>query len=175
MPRWKPKTPLIRHTTLLVVEGDTERAFVGHLKALFARNCGTRLTIECAYGGSGDAILDHALKLCPGFDRRAVLYDADRPPTLKTLLNKAQTQHLEQIVSSPAIEAVLLAILGQPVPRDTELCKRALADLISDSLTDVRNYPRHFSEVLLRQKAADVATLGRILALLNYGTPPASH
>jgi|LNAP01.1.fsa_nt_gb hypothetical protein len=168
MPPWKPKAPPIRHTTLLVVEGDTERAFVGHLRALFARNCGTRLTIECAYGGSGDAILDHALKLCPGFDRRAVIYDADRPPTLKTLLQKAHAQKLDCIVSAPAIEAVLLAILDQPVPRDTETCKRALAALISDSLTDVRNYSRHFPESLLRAKATTVPALARLLALMNY-------
>ncbi|MFH1497831.1 MAG: hypothetical protein ABII82_08390 [Verrucomicrobiota bacterium] len=151
-----------------MVEGDTERAFVGHLRALFARNCGTRLTIECAYGGSGDAILDHALKLCPGFDRRAVIYDADRPPTLKTLLQKAHAQKLDCIVSAPAIEAVLLAILDQPVPRDTETCKRALAALISDSLTDVRNYSRHFPESLLRAKATTVPALARLLALMNY-------
>lgn len=171
MPHWKPKTPPLRHTTLLVVEGDTERAFVGHLRALFARNCGTRLTIECAYGGSGDAILEQALKLCPGYDRRAVLYDADRPPTLKTLLHKAQAQKLELIISDPAIEAVLLAILGQPAPPDTESCKRALANLISDSLTDVRNYPRHFPESLLRAKAPDVSALRQLLALMNRSFP----
>lgn len=167
MPPWKPKAPPIRHTTLLVVEGDTERAFVGHLRALFARNCGTRLTIECAYGGGGDAILGQALKLCPGFDRRAVLYDADRPPTLKNRLHEAQAQKLEHIVSNPAIEAVLLAILSHPVPRDTESCKRALADLISDSLTEVRNYPRHFPETLLRAKALEVSVLRQLLALMN--------
>ncbi|MEN9841046.1 MAG: hypothetical protein RL376_846, partial [Verrucomicrobiota bacterium] len=53
-------------------------------------------------------------------------------------------------------------------PRDTEACKRALAALISDSLTDVRNYPRHFPESLLRAKAATVPVLAQLLALMNY-------
>jgi len=171
MPTWKPKPRFVRHTTLLVVEGDTERALVGHLRSLFARNCGTRLEIECAFGGSGDAILYHALKRCIGFDRRAVLYDADRAPVQKTLLKNAQTQKLAHIVSTPAIEAVLLAILGRPLPRDTEGCKRALAGLIPDSLTDIRNYPRHFPESLLREKATTVQTLGQLLALMNHQTP----
>jgi hypothetical protein len=112
--------------------------------------------------------LEQALKLCIGYNRRAVIYDADRPPTVKTLLQKAHAQKLDCIVSAPAIEAVLLAILDQPVPRDTEACKRALAALISDSLTDVRNYPRHFPESLLRAKAATVPVLAQLLALMNY-------
>lgn len=168
MPTWKTKTRTVSHTTLLVVEGDTEKAFVFYVRSLFARQCGTRLTIECAYGGSGDAIVAHALKLCPGYDRRAVLYDADRPPASKTLLAKSESQKIERIVSTPAIEAVLLAILGQPVPRDTEGCKTALAARIPDSLTDVRNYPRHFPETLLREKAVSVPALKQLLALMNY-------
>ena len=168
MPHWKPKPRFIRHTTLLVVEGDTEKAFVAHLRALFARNCGTRLEIACAYGGSGDAILEQALKLCPGYNRRAVLYDADRPPTAKNILAKATTLKLERIVSIPAIDGVLLSILGLPVPRETAECKRRLAELIPDSLTDLRNYERHFPEAMLRTKAATVPTLAHLLALMNY-------
>ncbi len=168
MPHWKPKPRFIRHTTLLVVEGDTEKAFVAHLRALFARNCGTRLEIACAYGGSGDAILEQALKLCPGYNRRAVLYDADRPPTSKPILVKAATQKLEHIISTPAIDGVLLAVLGHPVPRETAECKRRLAELIPDSLTDSRNYAQYFPEAMLRTKAATVPTLAQLLALMNY-------
>jgi hypothetical protein len=171
MPTWKSKPRLIRHTTLLVVEGDTEKAFVTHLRSRFGRQCGTRLTIECAYGGSGDAILAHALKLCPGFDRRAVLYDADRPPTSKTLLADAERKKLERIVSTPAIDGVLLSILGQAAPRETADCKRCLADLIADSLTDWRNYARHFPEADLRARAASVPTLAQLLALMNHELP----
>lgn len=171
MPNWKPKPRFIRHTTLLVVEGDTEKALVAYLRSLFARNCGTRLEIACAYGGSGDAILEQALKLCPGYNRRAVLYDADRPPTSKPILVKAATQKLEHIISTPAIDGVLLAVLGHPVPRETAECKRLLSEQVPDSLTESRNYQRHFSATLLRAQAATVPTLAQLLALMNYRSP----
>jgi hypothetical protein len=63
---------------------------------------------------------------------------------------------------------VLLAVLGHPVPRETAECKRLLSEQVPDSLTESRNYQRHFSATLLRAQAATVPTLAQLLALMNY-------
>jgi hypothetical protein len=164
---WKSKPRFVRHTTLIVVEGDTEKAFVKHLNKLFGRYCGTRISIEPAYGGSGDAILQHAIKLCPGFDAKAVLYDGDRPPTVRKLLKESTSRRIQHLISFPAIEGVLLAILGKQVPSDTKACKRAIALLIPESLTQPLTYERHFPAGLLLQMAPHVEVLSQLLSLLN--------
>ena len=86
---WKQKPRHTRHTTLIVVEGDTELAFVNYLKAHCGRNCGTVVTIQNAHGGSGDAVLELTIKQCQGYDVRACLYDMDRAPTIKKRICKA--------------------------------------------------------------------------------------
>ena len=164
---WKQKPRSTRHTTLIVVEGDTEKVFVKHIVATFGRNCGTRVTIESAFGGSGDSILTHAIKLCPGFDRRAVLYDQDNPPTKKGIIQESNKLGIQHLISEPAIEGVLLSILGYPVPRQTKDCKRELAARISNSITQITTFQRYFSEALLRERIKNVQILRELIALLS--------
>lgn len=171
MPRsntWKQKPRKAQHTTLIVVEGDTELALIKYLKELCGRNCGTRVKTENAHGGSGDAILKQAIKQCPPFDACACLYDTDRAPTVKKDIRKAKQLNIQEIRSTPCIEALLLEILGETVPASTEDCKRAMQRIVGDdSLTEVATFEKYFPQDLIERQRANVCQLDALLNLIK--------
>ena len=166
---WKRKPRSTRHTTLIVVEGDTERALVNYLKILCGRNCVTRVTIENAHGGSGDGVLQLAIKLCSNaFDSCACLYDTDRAPTIKRFMDKARKLKIQEIPSAPCIEGLLLEILGEKVPSSSDECKRAMGLIVgSDSLTDCSTYEKYFSKNLFERRRLEVCQLNALLKLIK--------
>jgi len=64
----KKKPRSARSTAQIVVEGFTEEAFCKYLKSLYARDCGIRIDIHNARGGSPTDIVRSALTRT-GFDR----------------------------------------------------------------------------------------------------------
>lgn len=165
---WKQKPRHTRHTTLIVVEGDTELALINYLKALCGRNCGTKVTLENAHGGSGDAVLKLAIKLCKAYDARACLYDADRAPTVKKDIRKAKQLDIQEIKSNPCIEALLLEILEEKVADSTEDCKRALQRIVgNDSLTEVATFEKYFPGDLIERRSSEVRQLDALMGLIN--------
>jgi hypothetical protein len=157
---WKKKPRYTQHTTLIVVEGDTEYYFIQHLRQICGRNCGTRATIENVHGGSGDHVLKQAIKKSKDFDTCACLYDMDRAPTVKRDLAKADCMGIVQIASSPCIEAFLLELLGQSVPRTSEDCKRAISSITGGQpLTDLKVLGAHFGVDLIRRQAKSMKTM----------------
>lgn len=164
---WKSKPRTTKHTTLIIVEGDAEQTFLKHFRAIFGRSCGTQVKIQSVFGGSGDAVLRHAIKICNGYDHRAVLYDADRPPQTKQFIQQARQLNIEHLVSIPAIEGVLLAILDITVPQSTQECKRILAQHIRSPLTESSTFQRHFPETVLRERSANVQILTQLFAIFR--------
>jgi hypothetical protein len=144
----KQKPRSARGTAQIVVEGFTEEAFCKHLKSIYARDCGVRVEIHNARGGSPQDVIQAALNR-PGFDRTFVFFDTDiaLPPTWAAKARRAA--HIP-ITPSPCVEAFLLAILGHPCPADTTTCKRAFdAILPPPDKYDPRTYARHFPKELL--------------------------
>ena len=165
---WKQKPRHTRHTTLIVVEGDTELALVNYLKALCGRNCGTRVTPENAHGGSGDVVLKLAIKLCKAYDARACMYDMDRAPETKKYIRKAEQIGIQEIKSTPCIEALLLEILGEKVPASTDACKRAMQRIVGDdSLTEIATFEKYFPKDLIQRRRSEVSELGALMRLIN--------
>lgn len=165
---WKQKPRHTRHTTLIVVEGDTELALVNYLKGLCGRNCGTRVTPENAHGGSGDIVLKLAIKLGKDFDVRACLYDTDRAPTVKKHIRKAKQLHIQEIQSTPCIEALLLEILEEKAPASTDDCKRAMQRIVGDdNLTEVATFKKYFPQELIERRSFDVPQLAALLKLIK--------
>lgn len=165
---WKQKPRHTRHTTLIVVEGDTELTLVNYLKGLCGRNCGTRVTAENAHGGSGDVALKLAIKLSKPFDACACLYDTDRAPTIKKTIRKAKQLGIIEIQSTPCIEALLLEILGEKVPASTEDCKRAMQRIVGeDSLTEIATFEKYFPKDLIERRKSEVSQLGDLMRLIN--------
>lgn len=165
---WKQKPRHTRHTTLIVVEGDTELALVNYLKGLCGRDCGTRVTAENAHGGSGDVVLKLAIKLSKPFDACACLYDTDRAPKTKKHIQKSKQLGIQEIKSTPCIEALLLEILKEKVPASTEDCKRAMQRIVgNDSLTEVATFEKYFPQDLIERRKSEVTQLGALMGLIN--------
>ena len=66
-------------TLLLVGEGETEQAFLQHLKALYVqRGSGLRVTVRCAHGEGAGHVVDYAIRQrIHQFDQVAALLDTD--------------------------------------------------------------------------------------------------
>jgi hypothetical protein len=170
---WKKKPRYTQHTTLIVVEGDTEFYFVQHLRKICGRNCGTRVTIENVHGGSGDHVLKQAIKKGKDFDARACLYDTDRAPKVKTVIGKAKRMGIVEIASIPCIEAFLLELLGQSVPRTSEECKRAMSSITGGQpLTDPRILETHFGADLIRRQEKSMKTMERLWNIISLRQLP---
>ena len=165
---WKQKSRQTRHTTLIVVEGDTEYAFVKYLKGLCGRDCGTRVTIENGHGGGGDSVLKKTIQLGTPYDVCVCLYDTDRMPTAKGHIQKAKRLGIIEIASTPAIEALFLEILGERIPPETADCKRALQQLLGgDKLTAQGTFEKHFPKDLLERQRAFVTPLDQLLQMIK--------
>jgi hypothetical protein len=168
---WKQQSRQTRHTTLIVVEGDTEYAFVKYLKGLCGRDCGTRVTIENAHGGSGDSVLKKTIQLGAPYDVCVCLYDTDKMPTAKGHIRKAKRLGIIEIASTPAIEALFLEILGKRIPPETAACKRALQQLLGDDkLTALGTFEQYFPQELLDRQRASVASLDQLYGCIQRQT-----
>lgn len=165
---WKQKPRNTCHTTLAVVEGDTEEALLNHIKAICGRNCGTRLTIENTHGGSGDFVLEKTINLQGPYDVCACIYDGDREAIKKQILARAGRLKIKRFVSTPSIEVLLLEILGQRTPDSTELCKTRLKQYVGgDRLTGINDFQKHFPHELLAAKRKDIPMLDALFKLVD--------
>jgi len=164
---WKQKPRHTRHTTLIVCEGDTEKTFVKYLRELCGRNCGTRLTIECARG-NGDRVLRDTLRRCEGYDVAAYLYDADCPPTHKGNLSKAKRRKLIPLISTPCIEGVFLKIQGKQIPPLSADCKRAMNKITRGaSLIDLATLKKFLPLDVLHSSKSLVPILNQLFNIID--------
>lgn len=169
--RFKPNSRQGRHTTLIVVEGDVEKVFVEYLKSLCGSGCGTRVTVRNAFGGSGDAILEYALKLSnrSGYDVVACLSDADKPPSLKKNLQEANRRKIVQLQSRPCIEGFLLGVLGKKVPSNSGECKRQMAVITKGKkLNDPNMLQSLFPLAMLEEIKNEIPVLKRLFRLIRH-------
>lgn len=164
----KRPTRKTNRTVLIVVEGETEEAFVTHLKSIYYRR-GMQLSVSIrnAHGHGPQGVIDKLKSVAQtaDFDHRIALLDADIP--LKAAEDKwLRSAKVETIVSVPAIEATLLAILGKRVPDITSLCKNALQKHAPGDPTDARYYEKHFPLSTLEQARGKVPTLDILIAAI---------
>ena len=165
------KRPLRKtnRTVLIVVEGETEEAFVSHVKSLYyRRSMHLSVSIRNAHGYGPQGIIDKlkAVAQTADFDHRVAMLDADIPlePTEASWLRR---ERIETIVSTPAIEGALLAILGQRVPALTATCKRELQKYAPGDQTEVRYYTRHFPLEVLEAARGEVLLLDALIASVS--------
>lgn len=152
-------------TVLIVVEGETEEAFVQHLKHLYYRR-GMRLSISLknAHGHGPQGVINKlksAIRMAD-FEQRIAVLDADIALTVEEA-KWLRGQRIATIVSTPAVEATLLAILGKPVPDATEKCKSALQKCAPGDPTDSRYYEKYFPRATLDAAQANVQVLAALI------------
>lgn len=165
------KRPLRKtnRTVLIVVEGETEEAFVTHLKSLYYQR-GMRLSVRIrnAYGHGPQGVIDKLQSVAQGedFAHRIAVLDSDIP--LKATEEKWLRQaKIETIVSIPAIEATLLATLGKHTPNITDACKNELQKHAQGDPTDAYYYKKYFPFKTLEKARGKVPTLDALIAAVS--------
>lgn len=162
------KRPLRKtnRTTLIVVEGETEKAFVTHLKANYYRR-GMQLSvrIECAHGFGPAGVIDKlkAVAKTADFDQRIALFDADIPLT-PAEAKWLKAEKIGLLIATPAIEATLLATLAQHAPDSTSECKKKLQKLAPGDQTEISYYQKYFALETLEEMRHRVDILGKLIA-----------
>lgn len=166
---FKRKPRAARHTTLIVVEGETDEVFLKHLKIHFGKDSGSRVTVKSARGNA-DAVLKAAIHSFEAFDRRVVLFDNDWQPQARHLA-AAKKRKIQLLRCTPCIEGLLLAVLGEKSSGNSAECKRRLEQMTGQSLTDLQTYRKYFPPTILEARASELETLR---ALLNLFITPVS-
>ena len=165
------KRPLRKtnRTVLIVVEGETELAFVTHLKNVYYRR-GMRLSVNIknAHGYGPQGVIDKlkTASLNADFDHRIAVLDSDIP------LKASETKWLKQekialITSCPSIEGTLLEILGKHVPQATPACKTALQGHAPGNKTESRYYQKYFPFEQLERGRHQTPVLAALIAAVS--------
>ncbi len=165
----KRKLRKTNKTVLIVVEGETEEAFVSHLKRLYyQRGMPLSVSIKNAHGYGPLGIIDKLKSVAQTaeFEQRLAVLDSDI--ALLPLQEKwFRQQKIGLILSNPAIEATLLNILGKHAPAETHACKGELEKQAPGDPTDARYYDKHFPLRVLEQARNKVPALEALIASLS--------
>ena len=165
----------VLQTVLIVGEGDTEKAFLDHLKRLYVtRGCGVSVTVRNAHGKGPGNVIDATMRHAKNgdFDIVAVLMDTDLPWT-DEIRNLACEHRICMVGATPCVDGLLLQILGERVPEQSKRCKDAFHARLGRKPFVREAYEPDFSKPLLNKKSATIPALGKLLALMA-GQLPAS-
>lgn len=164
--------PPVRHavrTLLLVGEGETEVAFLSHVKGVYApRGCGLAVKVLSARGKGPENVVDTVVRQCAyrSFQLRAALLDTDIPWSVE-LRRKAAQKSIMLIGSTPCLEGFLLDVLGQTAPRRSVDCKRAFREVFLGNPLRADDFARQFARSVLEAARVRVAALRELLAILS--------
>lgn len=170
-----PARRTVLKTVLIVGEGDTEKAFLDHLKRLYVtRGCGVAVTVRNAHGKGPGNVIDAAMRHAKNgdFDIVAVLMDTDLPWTDEVRI-LAREHRICMVGATPCVDGLLLQILGERVPEQSKRCKDAFHARLGRKPFVREAYEPDFSKPLLNKKSATIPALGKLLALMA-GQLPAS-
>jgi hypothetical protein len=156
-----------RRTALLVGEGLAEQAFLSHLKALYVERGAKQVSIKTAKGKGGAHVLDYTRRqgMQAAFDQLGALLDTD---TDWGDAQRAQAVALgiEVFEAHPCLEALLLRVAGQRVPRSTAQCKKAFKQQFQAEAHAAGVFERHFPKAVLEQARKQVPELDRLVGFL---------
>jgi hypothetical protein len=154
-------------TLLLVGEGETEVAFLTHVKRIYApRGCGLAVKVLSARGKGPENVVETVVRHSAfrGYDTRAALLDTDIAWT-PDVLRRAASKRITLIGSDPCLEGLLLTVLGQPAPRRSSDCKRAFSSVFRGNPLRAGDYSVQLGRAALDAARSRVGPLGSLLAL----------
>ena len=155
-------------TLLLVGEGETEVAFLTHLKALCApRGCGLYVKVICAHGKGAKHVVDVAIRQSrnAAFDSVAALLDTDTD--WNDQVQRRATEHcILLLLSRPCVEAMLLRALGRSATGRTRDLKKRLKQLVQDPM-DSHSYATVFDEHALKVARRNERVIEDLLGLFG--------
>lgn len=174
MMRRHPQAHREAKTTVLIVgEGDTEKAFLDHLKSQYVtRGCGVSVTIRNAHGKGPENVVDVAIRHARGADYTlvAVLMDTDLPWS-SALRKLARTKKICLIGANPCCDGLLLHILAESVPEESAQCKAKLIERLEKKPVVTEAYRNDFTKVLLDSRRDTVGALNKLLSLMAGALP----
>lgn len=154
-------------TLLLVGEGETEEAFLLHVKSLCVqRGSGLRVTVRCAHGKGAGHVVDYAIRQrIHQFDQVAALLDTDTDwnPSVQ---KRARKKRIQVLKSDPCIEAMLLRAIGCSAGGSAKELKARLASFVCGDALDPQHYATHFGMEALQAGRSIEPTLDDLLRLL---------
>lgn len=148
----------------MVGEGDSEEAFLKHLRDLYCAGGGVAVTVRNAHGKGPENVIDHAIRQARiyGYDARVALLDTDIHWTDR-LKKTARKAAIEMVGSSPCLEGLLLSILGERPPEKSDACKKRIKQLHGLDLTERANYGALFSREVIESARPRLPDLDRLL------------
>ncbi len=168
-----PARRTVLKTVLIVGEGDTEKAFLDHLKRLYVtRGCGVTVTVRNAHGKGPGNVIDAAMRHAKNgdFDIVAVLMDTDLPWT-DEVRALAREHRICLVGATPCVDGLLLQILGERIPAQSNRCKGAFHAHLGRKPFVREAYEPDFSKLLLDMKSTTIPALGKLLALMAGQLP----
>ncbi|MBI5752013.1 MAG: RloB domain-containing protein [Hydrogenophilales bacterium] len=168
-----PARRTVLKTVLIVGEGDTEKAFLDHLKRLYVtRGCGVSVTVRNAHGKGPGNVIDATMRHAKNgdFDIVAVLMDTDLPWT-DEVRALAREHRICMVGATPCVDGLLLQILGERVPAQSNRCKSAFHARLGRKPFVREAYEPDFSKPLLDKKSATIPALGKLLGLMAGQLP----
>ncbi len=160
-------------TLLIVGEGETEVAFLHHVKAIYApRGCGLRVTVKNAHGKGAKHVVEWTARQrgIADFDAVATLLDTDQDWT-DVVARKAKSARIQVLKSEPMFEAMMLRLIGQNDIGDSRALKARLAPFVGNNSLRPENYAMRFDPHCLESGRQTEPTIDALLALF----PPLSH
>ncbi|WP_165735828.1 RloB domain-containing protein [Pseudoalteromonas sp. C8] len=135
----------IRRVILVVGEGQTEKAFLNHLKSIFKGQ--SKVQVKSAGGKGPDNVLNSALAEYRqgAFSEICIFMDNDLPIPAK-LLKECDKKGIQIIKNEPCVEATFLMLLGQKVPPhpNNNNCKKEFSKYTESSTTCSNTYNNLF-------------------------------
>lgn len=160
---WKAKS-----TLLIVGEGQSEVAFLNHVKQLFSvRGNGKQIKIKNAQGGGAKHVIDWTLrqKLNADYDVVAVIFDTDTVCWNEKVQSNAKKNRIHLLTSEPCLEGMLLRVLGKSDKGDSKELKNRFSPFVNGDSTITENYGKHFTKKILMESKEE--TIQQLLKLIH--------
>lgn len=154
-------------TVLFAVEGETDHAFVTHLKQCYLeRESNVSIKIKNAHGAGPLGVMDALVCGARGksYDLLAAMLDSDIPLCVKSR-RYFNANRVRLFQSVPAIEGTLLRLGNVRLKESvtTEECKRLLAKHFAGDAMDVRFYERYFDKAIIEEGRSRIRLLDQVV------------
>lgn len=157
----------IKEILIIVGEGETEVAFINHLRSLYGVGS-PKITAKSAGGKGPSNVIDDAIGTLTysGCDRVAALLDTDLAWP-KTKKDAAKKKKIILIGSNPCVEGLFIAILNKNIPETSEECKKQFLPLLDGNPTNKDSYKIIFTKSILDAARERVSELDLLIKLIT--------
>jgi hypothetical protein len=169
------KTRKERKTLYAFGEGETEKAFLRHLKTLYSGD-NIKISVKDLAGGCPNDMIDKAVRIIlhGSYDEKFIVLDEEKDKGIlisEWAKNKAKKHGLDIIDLQPCVEGLFLLILGKEkssiLAMHADQCKKEFENNYLDAQKKLNftEYQNILPKELLEEKRGSISELDRII---NY-------